>query len=162
VSQVFLTKEERAQGVILIPVKPMVRRYLLAHYEEPIHISGKNACGQLLLALDLDLPDLPPLLEGGLVPVKFRFALRHVRREYHKDPRRLHGGQFCWALFAQTMITWVDAQTQAGRDAWGSLRDFLESYAITEEEYSLESAYRYWLKYRPCRVGESPRLVVNE
>lgn len=147
-----LSQLEIESGIRLIPVKPQVRKYLLAMYGDIVPVSGKNAIGQQMLAFDVSLDEcLPDDSHQGLVWMKFQFAHRHMSAKYNEHHAAFWAGTWCWSIFSITMLTWVDAQVQAGMEAWASLRDFLEQYDIDEEEYSLESAYRYWLKYRPVR-----------
>jgi hypothetical protein len=141
---------------VMIPVKPAVKKWMLARWgaDGKIHVASKNMIGQLMLNLDLDHIDYEPDGEATEL-IEVTFALRNVQWAYnHKKPQIL-AGKFMWSQFALAMLTWVDAQVQAGRQALESLEDFLAEHDILEEDYDRDSAYRYWLKYRPRRISDS-------
>lgn len=49
-------------------------------------------------------------------------------------------------LFKEALILWINAQSELGRGAHPAIRSFLEKYDI--EEYSLETAYRYYQRVK--------------
>lgn len=81
-----------------------------------------------------------------------------------KMARRIeqHGHQLGYHLYLyhrRRMMNWADAQTTAGISAMCALYTFLASNGVEEEDFSLETAYRYWSRHKARKKRiESLRL----
>ena len=57
-------------------------------------------------------------------------------------------GYHLYLFHRRQMMSWTDAQTTAGISAMSALYAFLASNRVEEEDFSLETAYRYWSRHR--------------
>lgn len=58
--------------------------------------------------------------------------------------------------FRQRMCWYLEAHLSGELDAKNALREFFAIYDISDEDYNIESAYKYWKRYKTAKKKEKP------
>lgn len=135
--------------VVRVPIAPHLKKFILKQYkyEEPVPVQLKTLLGQQVYSLlrdktrqktnyDKYTEELQLELSDMLSDFEYRLSKVVLLNVYFEK------------IFKSTMYTWILAQDMEGRPPYHGVRSFLKFYNITEEEYSSESAYRAWLRYK--------------
>ena len=125
-----------------IPVPLHVKRIVLrfAKNMEPISLTGKGRA----VARHVQVPtEQPPV--GN---TKHHYVVVLVSAGV-ADHELVHITHMLCDRATTIMVVWVLAQMQAGNSALSALRAFLEYCQVDDDEYSIESAYRQFMRCKP-------------
>lgn len=142
---------------IEIPVTNYVFKYLVHTYGEPPYHLAYSRQNDLRLALEyMSLRGEPVLSKSPARMVRLELGDNHMLAKIAKSyPDILATGTFFLHEFFQAMRAWVFAQedlaTQLGlsMSQWNrqsAIKVWLEKHNISEDDYSLSSAYRQFLR----------------
>lgn len=139
--------------ILELPVTPFSRKVLLHQYQtEPITPRGKRHPDLLYHQLFYrPNPDLAwdayvrQLTTTILINVPDKLARRHLRES------TMHQiGYLLYIHHMDDMMKWVEAQLAAmpTPNAWASIESYYARHGITEDDFSIESAYKRWQRYQ--------------
>jgi len=131
---------------ITLAVSPMVRKIFLSRYgEEPIRIHRSDAVYHYLQG-DPIRPNKSKYKKlHNLLTTSLTIRVSDsVHERLQAKERCITVGYYLHKVFQEEMLVYVHAQHQAGVPAQTALKDFLDRNNITEDDYSLETAYTAW------------------
>lgn len=144
-----------------IPVRVFVKKIILREYgQEPILLTQKSLLGKQVMNMPFDLPfefsgDDAALEKCYGEPLEVQISHR-LWRHFTQYKSLFQAGYFFEKMCQLMLLTHMRAQVRAGREAWGSMVDFMALYDIGEDDYPLESAYAVWKTYK----REHPTMMV--
>lgn len=151
--------------VISIPIAPHLKKVILSLHQEkePLKAELNNQLGALINQVNKDRmkSKIPPDTYSDMLQVNLCVELG---RRSPRIAKLILINHFYQKYFKYLMINWVQAQYRAGIPAYQAVKNFLEFYGIQEEEYSYETGYRAWLRYKNreySHVRENNYAVVS-
>jgi len=135
--------------IVHIPVLPHVKKIILNHYKftEPVKADLSNVIGLQLYALVKEKSRRRNGHNSYRDILKVDLCHEIEKREIRMGSLILINHYFD-KHFKYLMFNWIQAQYEAGISAYQAVKNFLNFYQIDENEYSYESGYRAWLRYK--------------
>lgn len=133
--------------VVQIPVSPLTRKILLTHngYSQPISF-GPEEPGFFISFINRENRDNVKLIQMNLtqsIGLKLsRDMARIVRKNGHQIGYALH------RFHIEQMMSFVLGRWMDGLEAKNSLYRFYHFYNLEEDDYSIDTAYRKWTRYK--------------
>lgn len=135
---------------VIIPISRFTRRVMTSRYgaEEPYkirrsddtyyHLTAEPIRGNTCFTkLNQLLTDRVQLRVSAILSRRLR-----AKKRQHFIGLHLH------KVFQAKMLTFVEAQVLAGVPAQSALKNFLSHNGVTEDDYSLETAYTAWKRHK--------------
>lgn len=135
---------------ITIHISAFTKRILETRYgkQEPYQITRSDEIYHMLLAEPVKnrwCARKPNKLLTEKVQVNVNKALHRKLRAKH---RSCFIGEHIHKMLQEKMLTFVEAQVLANLPAQRALKNFLQHHGVQEDDYSLESAYTAWKRYK--------------
>ena len=135
---------------IIIPISRFTKRIFDARYtgEEPYRITRSDETYHHLSAEPI---------RGSVCFTKLNKLLTEevclrvssvLARRLRAKRRQIFIGEHLHKILQAKMLTFIEAQVLAEVPAQRALKNFLEMNGITEDDYSLETAYTAWKRYK--------------
>lgn len=145
-------------NVIHLPVAPLSRKILLTEYgPEPIHLGERN----LLYRQMCYRVDRTPWLmrHQQILTTTIQIQInRHLWEKVKQAPHQI--GYHLYELHKDRMFTWVSGRVSSPEsEQLGAIRLYLERYRVEEDEFSLDTAYRLWKRFKEKAVTNTPPNV---
>lgn len=150
--------------VISIPVKSHVKKYLIKRYGESHTISKHTFLGVFVYGLLHKKMEKQDYITKGFE--KFSFSITsdffykrgHTISTYHKK----YIGRCFEMLFFEDFYLFVDNDLLKGSgNASKSVKLFLKSYNLTENELKFDSMYRNYQRYCGEKIKEKKKCIVK-
>ncbi len=135
--------------VINIPIAPHLKKIIINLHQdkEPLKAEIDNQLGAVINQVITDR------MKSRISPDSYSEVLQvdlcaDLGRRSPRIAKLILINHFYSKYFKFLMMNWVQAQYAAGIPAYQAVKNFLEFYNIQEEEYSYETGYRAWLRYK--------------
>lgn len=139
-------------NIVTIPVLARVKKLILKQHNqaEPVKAEMSNQLGIIIYSVVKDrYKQRSSLLFPESLSEKINVELCYkISSREHRLGKLILINEFYDKYFKQLMFTWITAQLSAGVPALQGIKNFLNHYHIEEEEYSYQSGYRAWLRYK--------------
>lgn len=135
---------------ILIHVSPFTKRILTQRYQgaEPFNITQSDAVYTHLSIVPLRNNNCLTKINKNLTETALIRVSAGLYRRLNACKRKYLIGQYLHKAFQEKMLTFVEAQVLAEIPAQRALKTFLDRNNISEDDYSLETAYTAWKRYK--------------
>ena len=139
---------------IVVPVAPLSKRIIEKRFpQEIIKLSKRDIMYQQLCYFTLSASRSSKvqdrLTEEVTIQVGNQLAKKIQARLYQV-------GQHLYNIHCKMMMWYVEAQTDAGISAKEAMMNFYTKHGMNEDDYSLESAYRRWTRYKSELSSNQP------
>lgn len=142
---------------ITLPVAPLSRKILLTKFgQEPIHLGYRNL---LYKQMCYNIP-VTPWLERHQQVLTTTITIdihRHLWERVRQKPHQV--GYHLYELHKEMMFNWVAGKVTADYPQLYAIRDFLYQYNVEEDDFSEETAYRLWKRFKESRMTNTPSNV---
>jgi hypothetical protein len=135
--------------VLQIPILPHLKKFIHQRYGsgDPLRIDQDMLLGKIVVVIVKDKVKPRPVSE------RYSEILRvspswEIRERSPRSRKLAELNVHLDKIFKEKMYSWIEAQVAAGLSAYQATEDFLAHYSIKESEYSKESAYRQYLRYK--------------
>jgi len=131
---------------ITLAVSPMVRKIFLSRYgQEPIRIHRSDAVYHYLQGDPLRVNPSKYRKLNKLLTAAIRVEVSDsVYERLRAKQRCITIGYYLHKILQEEMLIYIQAQHSAGVPAQTALKEYLDENNITEDDYSLETAYTAW------------------
>jgi len=133
-----------------IYVKPHLKKFLPRYLNtaEPIKMDSTNVHGKVFVAVGAAHPDAVIKYNQHEYPCELIFCLNDdMKRLRPKKKEMMKINIYFDKLFKEIMFQWVVATIRNGGYAVEGIKNFLEYYHISEDDYSWNNAHRAWMRY---------------
>lgn len=139
--------------ILNVPIKPHLKKYLLKMTDlpEPFRLDEHTSVGKNLIRALRDPWKTPlpsPNMNDRLTEM---LAIELSARAAHLRPKigqLIQINSLLDEMFQEGLIGWIFAQSQVGVNPYNSCKSFLFFYAIDDNDYSYDAAYKTWTRYR--------------
>jgi hypothetical protein len=133
-----------------IYVKPHLKKFLPKYFntKEPIKIDSTNVHGKVFVAVSVVQQDTLSKFSDQSYSDRLVFDLSHELQRIRPKKRDIQKINIYFdKLFKEIMYQWALASLMSGTYASEGLKNFLDYYRISEDDYSWNSAHRAWMRY---------------
>jgi hypothetical protein len=136
---------------IEIPILPHLKKFINKFYQfngEPFEVTLDNPIGIAMkhVLKDRKKVDLK-LVERCTTTARFQLASDFTKYELRMSFICQFNREFD-RIFKNMMYLWIMAQFEVGINNRVAVKNFLRQFEISDNEYSYESAYRAWSRYK--------------
>jgi hypothetical protein len=152
-----MQRQQYEMKTIILPVAPLSRKILLTQYgQEPLHLGYRSL---LYKQMCYNIP-VTPWLERHQQVLTTTITIsihRHLWERVRQEPHQV--GYHLYELHKEFMFTWVEGKVDADHPQLYAIRDFLHYHHIEEDDFSEETAYRLWKRFKESRGTNTPSTV---
>lgn len=133
-----------------LPVAPISRSILLHNFhDEPIRPPRKNMVYCHLWHRDPNKPRQLTRIQNTLTDA-VTFTIPNQLSE-HLEKYGYQVGYHLYEIHIDRMCQYTLAQHQTGKPAMTAIRDFLHRHGVSEDDFSVETAYKRWQRWNISR-----------
>ena len=137
--------------IVDFPIYPHLKKFILKFYDlregEVVQVGMNNSIGIAMKHVIREKKPLQRDIEKMTDRIQFELCtdIAHceIRYSYIIAFNKSYN-----KVFKDHLILWIKAQAKAGINARQSVINFLKEYELDENEYSYDSAYRHWTRFK--------------
>lgn len=133
-------------------VYPHVKEFLLNFHmaKEPFEITMDSLEGKVLMA------NLHEHRSYKVIPERMTARLKvvlpaYMARKQIRVRTVINFNRYYDRLFKRLLFTWIDCAVQLNYAEWPAVELFMERYGIDDGNYSKETAWRAWMRWKKVR-----------
>lgn len=132
---------------VILPVAPLTKRIILARtgQEQPVRFSMKDHIFQQLNYSKLN--KRKKLLTMQRICTETITLELNTKLVQSIGMRMYEAGYHLYNFHLHMMLTYIEAQCEAGIYATDAIRNFYEKYNISEDDFDMDSAYKRWVRH---------------
>jgi hypothetical protein len=136
-----------------IPILPYLKKYVVKKFFDghspPYKMEEDTLLGKQFMSVIIDARKIDFIDRHLEMSDRLSVKLSNVMAERSVTLAKLVPINFFLdKIFKEELITWILSADYHGIRPFPAIRNFLAYYSIEEREYSLDAAYRHWLRWK--------------